>query len=247
METRNSRVSPAAVAAVIPALALALVLFRYFSFPAYLTVPLTLLLAWAMKKTAEFKSKRLFGMSALFSALLAASFVLGRRSSLRGYVVYFVALTVVFFFFVVWIAGLILRHPINLAKKAGTRPGTVWAVCALILFLSWIPCLLVFYPGCVSVDSLDCIIRAVGKAQLSNQQSVFYILLMRPFLLFSVAIGKSLNFGTALFLAFQAAAMAVMLGYFPCWLAKRQFPWWAVRCSGMFRCLGGSLHGFTAG
>lgn len=235
MKTNDSRINPA-VAAVGIALDVitAWGLFLYFNFPAYLLVFMIALLGYAMKKTAEFKNLRLYGFSAVFSFLLSASFLIGGKAagtSSRLYspgILCFFAMVVAFFFFTSWLGGLILRHPINLTGKTTLKPRTVWLVCTLLLFVSWIPCLFVYYPGSVSADSLACVVRAVGKAGLSNQQPVLYILMMRPFFQFALSIGKSMNFGTALFLLLQAASTAVLLGYFPCWLAKKGYPLWTV-------------------
>ena len=230
METKSNRLSPAAAAAVAPSLVLAVLLFREFGFPVYLVLPSALLIAWIIRKAVELKSGRLYACSAVFAVLLSAACVIGAKTEksipAQTAILSFFVLAVSLFFFTACIAGLILRHPLNPAKKAELKPAVVWAVCALILFLSWVPCLLVYYPGNFSPDSLVCIRSAVGSTPLSNQQPVFYILLMRPFLLLATAVGKSLNFGIALFLVFQAAAMAAMLGYFPCWLAKRRCPRW---------------------
>lgn len=236
MEAKNKKLNPAAAGAgIILDFALVWALFQFFNFPAYLLAFAAVCLGFIMKKTAEIKNRRLLFGCAVFSFLLSISFVVGGKvdtvkkvviPAYRSDFAYFAALAVIFFFVFSWAADLILRHPIRLMEKSRFAPGKVWAVCSVFLFICWIPCLFVYYPGSVSPDSLACIVRAIGKVDLSNQQPVFYILLMKPFLLFALSIGKGLNFGTALFLAFQAAAMASMVGYLPCWLTKKGFSLW---------------------
>lgn len=225
--------------AAVLGLALAWELFRYFCFPAYLIFPLALGLGYTAARTFETGQMdgkgRLFPCCAVFALLLAASAVIGGKVDIdhkrltyfnADDLPFFAALALAAFFVSAWLAGIVFRHPLNRAQERGASPKKVWAVCSAVLLASWLPCLLIYYPGSVSPDSLACIVRAIGRAGLSNQQPVFYILLMEPFLRFGLAIGKSLNFGTALFLLFQAAAMAVMLGYLPGWLVKQGCPLW---------------------
>lgn len=232
---RNDLVT--AVIGIILDLALVWALFQYYNIPAYLLGFLVLLLGYVMKKTSEIKNRRLYACSAVFSFLLSASCVVGAKVNItRGEIeplyrhdaVYFLALAAVFFFFFSWLASLILEHPFALAAKAELTPKRVWVACSVLLFICWIPCFFVFCPGTITNDSMSCINQAIGRDCLSSQQSVFYILLMKPFLLVAQSIGKSLGLGAAMFLLFQAAAMAALIGYFPCWLASKGFPRWVI-------------------
>jgi hypothetical protein len=234
MEKKDRKRNHAA-AGILLDLVLVWALFQYFNFPAYLLLFAAVCLGFVMKRTAKIKNRRLLLGCAVFSFLLSVSFLIGGKADaiqktgfrvFRSDFVYLAALTAAFFFISAWAADWVLRHPIRLAGKNRFSPGTVWAACSVFLFLSWIPCLFVYYPGNISPDSLVCITQAAGRSGLSNWQPVFYILLIRPFLFFALSIGKSLNFGAALFLAFQAAAMAVMVGYLPCWLTRKGFPLW---------------------
>ncbi|HBG55846.1 MAG TPA: hypothetical protein DDW99_06250 [Ruminococcaceae bacterium] len=219
--------------------ALSWMLFRYFHAPAkfFLIVPVMLGVGYLMKRAAAGRRERqAAAWCVVFACLLALALVLGGKIDtahrafkplFRSDLGYFAGFAVLFFFAGLWAADVVRKHP--MALRAGKRRfGAVWAVCSGILFLCWIPCLLLYYPGNISPDSVACLIRAAGEAPLFNQQPVLYILSMRPFLLLAGAAGKSRSFGAALFLLFQAAAMAAMLGYLPAWLMRKGCRTWVV-------------------
>ena len=218
---------------------LSLLLLAYFKLPVFWVVPVAAAMVFLLWKTYEVRELRVSLFCAAFSSALALSIVAGGKFRpgtntlepfYRSDLMYLAALAAVLFIVLTPAAQALVRRPLRPAPVLSgifLRPGAVWALAAVFLFLCWIPCLVVYYPGSISPDSLACIVRADGRAGLSNQQPVFYTLLMRPFLLFAQAIGRSLNFGCALFLLVQAAAMAVMLGYVPAWLLKRGCPRWA--------------------
>lgn len=238
MEMKNNRLILGILfAGILLDGALVWTLFRYFNFPAYLLAIAAAGLGYAIIQTTRIRNRRLLISCAVFSCLLSLSFIYGGKVNTVKKIYtpvkgsdfwYWIALAAVFFFVFSWAADFIMRHPVHLTERILLSPKAVWPVCSVFFFICWIPCLFVYYPGSVSPDSLACIIRAIGKAGLSNQQPVFYILLMKPFLMFSLAIGKSLNFGAALFLCFQTAAMAAMVGYLPCWLTKKHIPLWII-------------------
>lgn len=227
----NPKITPAiGAAALLLSLVLVLALFRYFNFPASLIAAAVLAMGYLILRVSKIRSRRLFANCAVFSCLISASFIIGglacgaANRTLVKNMIYWAALSAAFFFFSSWAANAILNHPIKLGEKPRFAPGKVWLLSTVLLFVSWIPCLFVYYPGSVSPDSLACIVRAVGIAGLSNQQPVAYILLMRPFFLFAQAIGKDLNFGAALFLMFQTVVMAVMTAYLIGWETKKKMP-----------------------
>mgnify|MGYP000852380925 FL=1 len=237
-------------------LALVWKLFRYLNFPIYLLIPAAFLLfllvmylvtrylaARNRKSSGEGSVPKVPGTAcragigcAILSCFLSAAFVVGRAIdsqkrifSPTNFLSWF-AIAAAFFLAFLWITDELLRHPpIRLKpKQLYSQPKQLWILFSIFFFLSWLPCLFLYYPGSVSPDSLACIVRAIGKARLSNQQPVLYTLMMRPFLLASLSTGGGLTSGVALFLAVQTAAMAVMLGYLPYWLAKKQYPVWTL-------------------
>ncbi len=238
---KRSRILSAAAVAAAAALdyALSWMLFCYFGAPSnlFLFVSVMLFLGYLIKRTAAGpRDRRTVLWCAALAVLFALSLVAGGKIThpvrtfaplYRSDLGYLAGLSVLFFLAGLWIADVVRTHPMYVWGKKKIS-GKLWAACSGILFVCWVPYLLIYYPGNISPDSVACIVRAVGKAGLSNQQPVLYILLMRPFLLLAPALGKSLNFGAALFLLFQAAAMAAMLGYLPAWLVRRGCRKWVV-------------------
>lgn len=177
----------------------------------------------------------------VFSFLLALSFAIGGKVSGKMFSPFtprdafvFTAVFAVSCAALIPFTELILRHPFSLGGKARFFPRRVWLISSAILFLCWTSSLLLYYPGSVSPDSVACITRALGRARLSNQQPLFYILLMKPFLMLIPPSAKDVTVGVASFLVFQAMAMAVLTGYLLSWLAKRGAPRWVILCAGAY-------------
>lgn len=251
MTLKNSRgtVKKAAAAALCTAVSavLSLLLLTYFKLPVFWVAPATAAWVFLIWKTYGVRERRILIPCAVLAVSLSFSFVAGGKFQMlkrslepfyRSDLLYLAVLAAAFFVVLTPAAKALSQRPFRPAAVSPTRslrPGTVWALCSVFFFLCWAPCIAVYYPGSISPDSLACISRAIGKAGLSNQQPVFYILLMRPFLLFGLSIGRSLDFGCVLFLLTQAAVMAVMLGYVPAWLLKHGSPRWAaVLCVAFF-------------
>ena len=207
-------------------------------------IPAAAAVFMAVKYTIKMRGKKLMLLSAAYSVLLAASFAVGSKINTTEKTMgsfgaedagNFAVLAVFFFFLVSCVMDFTVKHTAGMAAKKWSRRAYIvfWAVSSATLFLCWLPALLIYYPGNISGDSVACIIRAIGKAQLSNQQPVCYILLMRPFLLAGMHI-KDLNFGIACFLLFQAAVMAAAVGYALCRLKKAAAPFLAVLAAGVY-------------
>ncbi|MDD3261212.1 MAG: DUF6020 family protein [Oscillospiraceae bacterium] len=220
--------------AAVCSILLAFLEIRYFRVPV-LWLPLAaVVLFLLLRYLRKIHGKRLFICNAVFSLLLALAFVAGGKADAKDEkdlaplyhsdFLYFAALAVIFFICFSCLSDFLRRHPVTLREEVCRHPKLVWLLSALVLFLCWIPCLLIFYPGNVTGDSVACISGALGKVPLSNQQPVFYILLIRLVLHFALAIGKSVTFGVALFLALQTLVAAFAIGYFFSWLVKNGFP-----------------------
>lgn len=215
------------------------VLFRFFgvstSFFAF--VPAFFAVGYTVKKTFESGSGngKLMILSAVFSVLLSASYVVGGKIDTakrvmayfrRNDLFYAALLALAFFFLFYCVLTAAVRHPFPAGK--GKKPNVVfWAVCFLLISLCWLPYFFIYFPGSISPDSMACIVRAVGRAPLSSQQPVLYILMMRPFLLLGLA-GGNINSGIAAFLLFQLVAMAAIFSYGLYWLREKKCPLWAV-------------------
>ena len=214
-------------------------------FPLYLAAPSAVLaeglLVFLAHRIVPVKSRSIRIGCAVFSALLALSFAIGGKASSKIFtsftpwdVVLFLAVFAVSCPILIWCADVILRHPLSLRGKSRFSPLQVWLASSAFLFLCWVSCLLIYYPGSVSPDSVACITRALGRVRLSNQQPLFYILLMKPFLLLIPESAKDVTAGVAAFLACQTLAMAVMTGYLFGWLVKQGVPRWVILCTGAY-------------
>ncbi|MGI6283009.1 DUF6020 family protein [Caproicibacterium sp. XB2] len=247
MEKSNSPVSvPCGIAAAVCSVFLAAVTLCFFRAPLFLLLPAAAGLFLLLRQISQVHNRRLFVCNAVFSLLLAISFIAGNKANLQSGqtmssflhndLLPLAALGAVFFICFSCMSDFIGRHPVHLCRKRRRlSPGKMWLASTLVLFFSWIPCLFVFYPGNISGDSVACIVRALGKVPLSNQQPLLYILLIRPVLQFAFAIGRDINFGAALFLTLQTAVMAVVIGYFFCWLTQKgAAPWIQILCMAYF-------------
>lgn len=207
-------------------------------------IPVMAAVFMAVRHSLKIRGKKLMLLSAVYSVLLAASFTAGAKIDTAEKAMgsfgakdagYFAVLAAFFFFLVSCVMDFAVKHTIGTAGKEWDKSAytILWVVSSAVLLLCWFPAFLIYYPGNISGDSVACIIRAIGKAQLSNQQPVCYILLMRPFLLAGMRI-KDLNFGIGCFAIFQSAVMAVSVGYALCRLKKAAAPFWAVLAAGVY-------------
>ena len=224
-----SRLSAAAEAVL--SYLLSWMLFCYFHAPAkfFLILPCALFLGYLFRKAAERRrDRRLVRGCGVFSFLFSLALVAGGKISpaaktiapfSRTDLLYLAGFNAIFFPACLWISSFAENHPVYLREK-GKIPRKTWAACSLVLFLCWVPFLVFYYPGNITPDSVACIIRAAGKTRLSDQQPVLFILMIRPFLKIAAHFGKDENFGSALFLLFQVAAMALLLGYLPAWMIR---------------------------
>ena len=224
---------PAFCLAVAGSLCLSGLFLLYFKLPLFLTAPLAvgllLLLLWTFRLSF---SRRTAVFSATFSVLLAASFIIGGKINTRtGYfasfygldILYGTVLTAVFFLCSLRLMEFTRHHSVRLTAYCQFSPRRVWGGSSFFFVLCWLPCLAVFYPGGVSIDSLSVLLYATGQAPITNHHPVLYTLLTKAFLGISHLLGHGTNFGIALFLFVQIAACAAVAGYMMSWLCKKGY------------------------
>lgn len=237
MNEKNKTLKLAGV--LLLSFALTWALFRFFGVNAsfFAFVPALFAVGYTVKKTLETgagNGKRI-ALSAVFSLLLSISYVVGGKIDTdkrvmayfgRNDLFYAALLALTFFFLFYCVLTAAARNPFP--AGTGKKPKVLfWAACFLLISLCWIPYFFIYFPGSVSPDSMACIVRAAGRASLSNQQPILYILMMKPFLLLGIA-GGNINNGIAAFLLFQLIAMAAAFAYGLYWLRKKGCPLWAV-------------------
>ena len=61
----------------------------------------------------------------------------------------------------------------------GISNKKAWLGAALIIFILWIPYLVIYYPGFIFGDSLGSIAQALGVAKLYNHHPIFYTLFLK--------------------------------------------------------------------
>jgi len=114
---------------------------------------------------------------------------------------------------------------LKLCRAYGTVDKKLWFAAAAVLFLAWLPYLLVYYPGFIFGDSLLSIGQALGKTELNNHHPVCYTLFLRICLRIGMAV-KDVTFGCAVYTVLQMLYLALCLGYQVSWLRQKGVPGW---------------------
>ncbi len=100
----------------------------------------------------------------------------------------------------------------------------------VVLFASWIPYFINFYPGLMSPDSLNQWAQAAGLIDYSNHHPIAHTMLIKLFYL----IGKFLHnpsLGVAFYSLFQMAIMALVFAYGLYYLLKKKVSiWFIISC-----------------
>lgn len=94
-----------------------------------------------------------------------------------------------------------------------------------LLLLFWLPYYLAFYPGFLSVDSLDEIKLQLSSGQGSNHHPYIHQLMIRPFLKLGLSLG-SLSVGVACFTFVQMLFMALCFSSCICFLKAHNCRRW---------------------
>lgn len=112
------------------------------------------------------------------------------------------------------------RSPESLGRGADfARKKRAILLVAAVIFLCWLPYYIVFFPGCMSPDSLSEVNAMLGVTELSNHHPLIHQLTVKPFLRLGELMG-SLNLGVALYSLFQMLAMACVLSLSLWYMAK---------------------------
>ncbi|MBQ9314174.1 MAG: hypothetical protein IJ220_04120 [Clostridia bacterium] len=128
-------------------------------------------------------------------------------------VLYFIVLKILF----IKLKNISIKQKVN-TKILGTSKKA-FIYCSIILFLSYLPYLLHYFPGLYHIDARDSIAQIVGMKELSNHHPVFYTLYVGIF----INIGKlfnNYNLGIALHSIFQMIMMSFTFSYIMHYMAK---------------------------
>lgn len=83
-------------------------------------------------------------------------------------------------------------------------------LCVILIFISWIPYFLRYYPGIVTPDSYSQIGMAIGNNKLSNHHPITHTGIIAIFINIGVNIFNNINTGIALYSLASMAIMAIL-------------------------------------
>lgn len=125
----------------------------------------------------------------------------------------------------------ILNKRIPLRRKA-LNPTVVFCVSWLVIFICWVPYLLVNFPCALYADSIVIIKQALGINALSSHHPIAYVGLIGVFLHIGDSFFSSHITGIALYAACQMVFMSGAFAYVLAWLARRRVPFPAIAVIG---------------
>lgn len=113
--------------------------------------------------------------------------------------------------------GLLFR-----ADRSRPRPRVWWwPLWSVGIFVSWVPYLLLLWPGVIVPDSFASIGPMIGERALENHHPVAFTLFVGAFIRVGELLGLSLATSLAMFSITQMAIMATCLGWACYWLTTR--------------------------
>lgn len=92
---------------------------------------------------------------------------------------------------------------------------------AILIFVCWLPYLVLYYPGIILGDSTSQIYQAIGDTVLSNHHPVAHTLLIRACIQLGALLGGDLTFGCAVYSVLQMVLLSLTLGMMLSWLSRR--------------------------
>lgn len=96
------------------------------------------------------------------------------------------------------------------------------ALISAIIFVAWIPYLLIYYPGFIFGDSINSISQALGRSALNNHFPIMYTVFIKICLKIGrFFTGVDNTIGCAISSIAQMLYMALCFGYMICWICKR--------------------------
>ena len=102
------------------------------------------------------------------------------------------------------------------------RLGTRWVLLlSVIVFLGWIPYMVIYWPGFVFGDSLSSLSQAMGWTALSNHHPVAYTIYLKCWLKFAGILGLGNTIGVGLSSICQSVLMSLGFGLLARWVVVR--------------------------
>lgn len=99
------------------------------------------------------------------------------------------------------------------------RLGTRWVLLlSVIVFLGWIPYMVIYWPGFVFGDSLSSLSQAMGWTALNNHHPVAYTIYLKCWLKFAGILGLGNTIGVGMSSICQSALMSLGFGLLARWV-----------------------------
>lgn len=100
--------------------------------------------------------------------------------------------------------------------------GVRWVLLlSAIVFLGWVPYMVIYWPGFVFGDSLSSLSQAMGWTALSNHHPVAYTIYLKCWLKFASVLGLDSTVGVGLSSIFQSVLMSLGFGLLARWVVVR--------------------------
>ena len=94
-------------------------------------------------------------------------------------------------------------------------------VLSTIIFIGWIPYIVIYWPGFIFNDSIGSLNQIFGYAQLSNHHPIVYTAYLGIWIRIANACGLSATWGIGLSSIAQSALLSLTLGYLSRWIVAR--------------------------
>lgn len=102
------------------------------------------------------------------------------------------------------------------------RLGTRWVLLlSVIVFLGWIPYMVIYWPGFIFGDSLSSLSQAMGWTALSNHFPVIYTIYLKCWLKFAGILGLGNTIGVGMSSICQSVLMSLGFGLLARWVVVR--------------------------
>jgi len=169
----------------------------------------------------------LFAFWLIIGSELDRSLALGVFYSKFGLLKFFVGLVgygAVFYALIILLYSFIGKHGLRQAKPSriwftDNRRSffTIW----IIIFLCWLPYLMIFFPGCFSTDSVSEFGQGLGDYGFSAHHTIIHTSLMSIYIRLGSALGSH-NLGAGLYSLAQMIAMSAIFSHVLRYLAYRK-------------------------
>ncbi len=201
-----------------------------------LLVVFFIMIYYLLKKFLEIKNKRLIICCGILSITFASFEVVGKSINtylnLEGILANSTALikSFIYWFGYVILLLLILGNIFKILEKKNffnknfscfTNNIKSFLLVWLIIFISWIPYFLNYFPGITTADSANQIYQSLGFSNLVNHHPIFHTLLIG----IGMNIGKMIgnyNFGIAIYSLCQMLISSAIFSYAIYYMAKRK-------------------------